>query len=103
MSELKLNQFVNVAPLMDHASQAFAYLKIAEEASEVAQKATKIITYGVNCNNPAYEGGRSNINRLETEIGHLLAWIQICGELNEMDIQKSKLDKLDTYREWTCA
>lgn len=68
-------------------------IKIMEECSEAIKEASKCIAYGPH----AIHGMRTNISRLTSEIGDILAWAEQMG-ISESDLLLAKQEKLEFLR-----
>ncbi len=73
---------------------------LAEECSEVIQVCTKILRFGTG----SEWDGKTKIENLESEIGDVLASIEILLELNiisKENLEKAKHDKFRRLAKWS--
>lgn len=74
---------------------------LAEEASEIIQAKSKIIRFGLDDYHP--KNGLPNRQKLEEEIGHFLAVVDILVQqriITDKGIRKGKVGKLKKMFEW---
>jgi NTP pyrophosphatase (non-canonical NTP hydrolase) len=95
---MKLGEFKDVKPLV--TDLPLSLVLIAEEAGEVVQEVTKILRFGLISSSPNYKDGRTNIQRLEAEIGDLLAVCELSGLLDWQQINDHKQLKIARLMEW---
>jgi len=75
---------------------------LAEECCEVGQKKSKVIRFGLNDEWPAGSGS-TNREKLEEEIGHLLAVVDILkahGLVSDEEMLPHKWHKWDSMIKW---
>jgi NTP pyrophosphatase (non-canonical NTP hydrolase) len=73
---------------------------LAEECAEVIQIKSKIVRFGFDDQHPTYPTNRA---RLEEEIGHVFAMVEILianGEITQSGIDAGKLHKLNKLKGW---
>lgn len=75
---------------------------LSEEASEIIKAKSKIIRFGLQDRWPV-ESGDTNIAKLEEEIGHLEAVVDVLvqrGILSRTNIEKAKPEKWESMQKW---
>jgi NTP pyrophosphatase (non-canonical NTP hydrolase) len=85
---------------MSSSVHAEALSILIEECAEVTQAATKIMRFGTG----SEWDGVTNISRLESEIGDLLAMIDILVNMSiveEQELLKYKEMKFDRLKSWS--
>jgi hypothetical protein len=77
---------------------------LAEEASEIIQAKSKIIRFGLkDFYNETTRPDQSNVEKLETEIGHFLAVVDVLiarGILRPDKMEEVKPDKWEKMNKW---
>jgi NTP pyrophosphatase (non-canonical NTP hydrolase) len=71
--------------------------KLAEECNEVAIAVSKVKLFGWN--DKKHKTGKTNREKLEEEIGHILFWVDVIvkhGRLSRANINKAKEEKFGT-------
>ena len=68
----------------------FLYMKLAEEASEVAQAALKCSIFGEEGKDPRQENSNTNLEHLNCEINDLYAILSLINELHNPDHQEGQ-------------
>ena len=74
---------------------------LQEECAEVIQAASKVKRFGWES---TFEDGPTNRTHLTTEVGDLMAMVQllvVAGDLNVEEIEKATLAKLKKLRVWS--
>ena len=74
---------------------------LVEEAMEVGQIKSKIIRFGIDDYHP--KSKVSNRDKLEEELGHFLAMVDILvyqGTLSKEAIERGKIKKFDKLSKW---
>lgn len=75
---------------------------LQEECAEVIQAVSKIRRFGVDSKHP--EGGPTNLEHLEIEIGDVIAMIEIMNEFKMIDMTKvqiATLNKKEKLKKWS--
>jgi hypothetical protein len=73
---------------------------LAEECAEVIQIKSKIVRFGIDDQHPKHPPNRY---RLEQEIGHVLAMVDILianGVISEAGVTEGKLHKINKLSSW---
>jgi len=78
--------------------------KLAEEAGEIVQAKSKIILFGLHDTyNNTTKPDQTNQEKLETEIGHLMAVVDVLvarGIVRPSEMNRVKADKWDKMEKW---
>jgi len=74
---------------------------LSEECAEVIQIINKIWRHGYESTHPSNPEGPTNRIMLETELGHVMFWLDRMaevGDINHFPIQKARSDKLHSSK-----
>lgn len=85
-------------------AQAERLACLVEELGESIQTIGKILRHGYDSIDPRVVNSRTNRQNLERELGHVMFWLNIMSEWNDIsedNIDKWCMDKSSTAFSWT--
>lgn len=90
----------NLNQLNDKTKEALVILQ--EESAEVVQEISKCFRFGLD--NQHYKTGLKHVTMLETEVGDVLALVDILvdqGILNTSNLEAAKAAKKEKLKQWS--